>query len=83
MSNGILKKNPIVYNTILLYIMTAVKFILPLAIVASLTRRLNQNSYGIITYFTATMTYFLLLFDFGFNFSATKKILRTGTILMQ
>ncbi len=61
-------------NTMLLYIMTAAKFILPFLITASLTRRLSQDSYGALTYITTTMNYFILLFDFGFNFSATKTI---------
>ena len=61
-------------NTFFLYIMTGAKFILPLIITACLTRRLGPDAYGVISYLTPVMGYFILLFDFGFNFSATKKI---------
>ncbi len=72
MSNSSIK---ILYkNSILLYIMTGAKFVLPLIITACLTRRLGTENYGIITYMTSVMGYFILLFDFGFNYSATKKI---------
>lgn len=67
--------NKVVYrNTFYLYIMTGAKFILPLIITACLTRRLGPVSYGVISYLTPVMNCFILLFDFGFNFSATKKI---------
>lgn len=61
-------------NTFFLYIMTGAKFVLPLIITACLTRRLGPDAYGVISYLTPVMGYFILLFDFGFNFSATKKI---------
>ena len=61
-------------NTFFLYIMTGAKFVLPLIITACLTRRLGPDAYGVISYLTPVMGYFILLFDFGFSFSATKKI---------
>lgn len=61
-------------NTFFLYIMTGAKFVLPLIITACLTRRLGPGAYGVISYLTPVMGYFILLLDFGFNFSATKKI---------
>lgn len=61
-------------NTFFLYIMTGAKFVLPLIITVCLTRRLGPDAYGVISYLTPVMGYFILLFDFGFNFSATKKI---------
>lgn len=64
----------VIKNTFFLYIMTGAKFVLPLVITAWLTRRLGPDSYGIISYLTPVMGYFILLFDFGFDFCATKKI---------
>ncbi len=64
----------VIKNTFFLYIMTGAKFVLPLIITACLTRRLGPESYGVISYLTPVMGYFILLFDFGFDFSATKKI---------
>ncbi len=65
----------IVYrNAFFLYLMTAVKFVLPVIITAVLARRLSPSGYGVIAFETAVMNYFVLLFDYGFNYSATKKI---------
>lgn len=64
----------VIKNTFFLYIMTGAKFVLPLIITAWLTRRLGPDCYGIISYLTPVMGYFILLFDFGFGFCATKKI---------
>lgn len=64
----------VIKNTFFLYIMTGAKFVLPLIITAWLTRRLGPDSYGIISYLTPVMGYFILLFDFGFDYCATKKI---------
>lgn len=61
-------------NAFYLYIMTAAKFLLPLLITVCLTRRLGKDNYGIISYQTWVMVYFIMLFDFGFNFSSTKRI---------
>ena len=69
-----MKAPTVAKNTFYLYVMTAAKFVLPLIITAWLTRRLGPDSYGVISYLTPVMGYFTLLFDFGFNFSATKKI---------
>ncbi|KJS17958.1 MAG: hypothetical protein VR69_02745 [Peptococcaceae bacterium BRH_c4b] len=66
-------KNKTLYkNTFMLYLMTAAKYILPLVTLPYLTRVLEPDGYGIITYMTAMMTYFQLFVDFGFNYSATK-----------
>lgn len=60
-------------NTIYLYLMTIGKYLLPLITLPYLTRVLSPHNYGIVTYLTATMTYFQVLVDFGYNFSATKE----------
>ncbi len=64
----------VIKNTFFLYIMTGAKFVLPLIITAWLTRKLGPDCYGVISYLTPVMGYFILLFDFGFDFCATKKI---------
>lgn len=67
-------KGVVYRNTFFLYLMTAVKFVLPVIITAVLARRLSPSGYGVIAFETAVMNYFVLLFDYGFNYSATKKI---------
>ena len=66
------KENRLIKNTIMLYIMTAGKYLLPLITLPYLTRVLTPNYYGIATYMTSTMTYFQVLIDFGFIYSATR-----------
>lgn len=61
-------------NTAMLYLMTLATYVFPLITLPYLTRVLEPQYYGIITYMTATMSYFQTFVDFGFNFSATKKI---------
>ena len=69
-----LQSSILLKNTFSLYCMTAAKYILPFVVTACLTRRLGSEQYGVITYITAVMNYYLMFFDFGFNYSATKKI---------
>lgn len=66
---GILAK-----NTSMLYLMTIAKYIFPLLLFPYLTRVLTVNYYGIITYMTSVANYISIVIDFGFNFSATRKI---------
>lgn len=61
-------------NTIMLYIMTAAKYVFPLIALPYLTRVFGPELYGVVIYMTATVNYFQLLMDFGFNFSSTKEI---------
>lgn len=61
-------------NTIMLYIMTATKYFLPFVIAACLTRRLGSSMYGELIYVSTMMGYFLSIYDFGFNYSSTKKV---------
>jgi len=61
-------------NTIMLYVMTIGKHILPLLTLPYLTRILTPHYYGIVTYMTSTMTYFQVLIDFGFIYSATREV---------
>ncbi len=61
-------------NTFLLYLMTIAKYVFPLLLFPYLTRILGAEKYGIVTYMTAVASYVSLVIDFGFNFSATRKI---------
>ena len=61
-------------NTSMLYLMTIAKYVFPLLLFPYLTRVLTPGYYGIITYMTSITSYLSILIDFGFNFSATRKI---------
>ena len=60
-------------NTIMLYILQASRYIFPLLTFPYLTRVLQPENYGIMTFVNGVMVYFQLLIDFGFLQSATKE----------
>ena len=71
----IINKNSVfVKNAIMQYIMIIAQYIFPLLTFPYLTRVLNPSAYGTITYLTATVSYFQIIVDFGFNLSSTKNI---------
>lgn len=72
------RKNKVIQNTLMLYILNIAKLALPLITLPYLTRVLSVNSYGTVTYVRSIMTYMQLIVDFGFILSATKDIVRSG-----
>lgn len=61
-------------NTVMLYVLAFIKLILPLVTLPYLTRILSEETYGVVSYVKATMTYMQLIIDFGFIFSSVKDI---------
>lgn len=59
-------------NTIMLYILQISNYVFPLITFPYLTRVLQPEYYGIMTFANGVMVYFRLLIDFGFLQSATK-----------
>lgn len=59
-------------NTIMLYILQISKYVFPLLTFPYLTRVLQPDYYGIMTFANGIMVYFQLFIDFGFLQSATK-----------
>ena len=62
------------HNTIMQYIILLSKYVVPLLTLPYLTRVLEAELYGIITYLTAIVSYFQIFIDFGYNLSATKDV---------
>ncbi|MCF2612840.1 oligosaccharide flippase family protein [Fusobacterium perfoetens] len=67
-------ENIVLKNSIMLYLMTFARYLFPLLLFPYLTRVLMSEYYGIITYMTSIVNYISMIIDFGFNFSATRKI---------
>jgi len=61
-------------NVIWLTSLQAMNYLLPMATVPYLIRVLGANSYGILSFAVTLSQYFVVLTDYGFNLSATRKI---------
>lgn len=62
-------------NTIMMYLMTVAKLVIPLISLPYLTRVLSVDTYGCVSFVKSLMSYFQILIDFGFLLSATKDII--------
>lgn len=56
------------------YIVQGANYILPLVTFPYLVRTLGASQFGVINYVMSLMQYFILLTDYGFNFTATRAI---------
>lgn len=70
------KKNNVLKNTTMLYILNITKLVLPLLTLPYLTRVFSVDVYGVTTYVKSIMSYLQILIDCGFILSGTKDIVR-------
>ena len=70
-SHGALKK-----NIISLVILQGTNYLLPLISLPYLVRVLGPEKFGLIAFVQAIIQYFTMVVDYGFNWSATKKLQR-------
>lgn len=61
-------------NIISLYILQFSNYILPLIIIPYLVRILGPEKFGIVSFGQSLMMYFVLVVNYGFNWSATRAI---------
>lgn len=69
------KTKTLINNTIMMYILSIAKLVIPLISLPYLTRVLTVECYGSVAFVKSLMSYFQILIDFGFLLSATKDII--------
>ncbi len=67
-------KQRIIKNIFSLAVLQGVNYLLPLIIVPYLLRVIGVEFFGLISFATAVIMYFVMFSDYGFNLSATQKI---------
>jgi O-antigen/teichoic acid export membrane protein len=64
----------LIENIFSLYILQGLNYVLPLAVLPYLVRVLGMEMYGLVAFCQSFAQYFVILTDYGFNFSATRYI---------
>ena len=76
MSNNLLNKN-VFKNFCSLSVLQGFNYILPLLVLPYLIRTVGLNYFGVLMFSQSIINYFIIIVDYGFNLSATRKYLFT------
>ncbi|MEN2415089.1 flippase [Flavobacterium mesophilum] len=68
------KNRTLLKNIASLGVVQVVNYIFPLLTIPYLSRIIGPDGFGIINYITAFVSYFVLVINYGFDFTATRKI---------
>ncbi|ASI80515.1 oligosaccharide flippase family protein [Bacillus pacificus] len=69
-----MKNKTVLLNAFSLLVLQGTNYLLPLITLPYLVRVLGQEKMGLIIFVTAFTQYFVMLCDFGFNYTATREI---------
>jgi PST family polysaccharide transporter len=71
-TNGVGTRQRLFTNVVALYFLQGLNYIIPMATLPYLVRVLGIQMYGMIAFTQSFAQYFVVLTDYGFNFSATR-----------
>lgn len=68
------ERKTLVFNMASLLLLQGANYLLPLLTVPFLVRVLGVEHFGLVAFITAVVMYFLIITDYGFNLTATRKV---------
>lgn len=72
--NTVTERKRLFSNVLSLLVLQGANYLLPLLTVPFLVRVLGVENFGLVAFITAVVMYFIIITDYGFNLTATRKV---------